>query len=187
MKIKLLSIIFFFILLFYVNNLSAQEEETSSDNKKLSNRFFTGGNIGLQFGSQTMIEASPILGYKITDNFSAGTGITYQYYRLNLYGTILKTSIYGGSVFARYYIFENLFVHGEYEVLNMETAFFDPGYFYHKEKRYWVGSVLGGCGYRQSIGGNSFFNIVVLYNFNDNPYSPYNGPLIYRVGIDIGL
>jgi len=188
MKSKFISGIFFILLLlFSLNNLIAQENETPSDNRKPSSRFFTGGNIGLQFGSQTMIEASPILGYKITDNFSAGIGFTYQYYRLNLYGTIFKTYIYGGSVFARYYIFENFFIHGEYEALNLETAFFDPGSLFHKGERYWIGSVLGGGGYRQPIGGNSYLNIMVLYNFNDNPYSPYDGPLIYRVGIDIGL
>jgi hypothetical protein len=167
---------------------------TAQDNQTLpaatsapDNRFFTGGSIGLQFGNQTMIDASPILGYRITKNFSAGVGFTYQYYRLNYYNTILQTYIIGGRVFARYYFFENFFLHGEYEALNLETKFFDPGFLYHQSDRYWVGSVLAGGGYRQAIGENSFFNIMVLYNLNDTPYGPYDNPWIFRVGVDIGL
>jgi len=168
-----------------ITGLKAQDNVKQPN--KFTDRLFTGGGIGLQFGTQTMIEASPIIGYKITKNFAAGIGITYQYYRMNYNGNVLQTSIYGGSVFTRYYFLQNFFLHAEYEALNLETAFFDPGYFYHKQNRYWVGSVLAGGGYRQFIGEKSSINIMILYNFNDTPYSPYNSPLVYRVGIDIGL
>ena len=184
MKYRITLTIIVSLLLMNMNSIAQDNGKQTSN---FTNRLFTGGSIGLQFGTQTMIEASPILGYKINKNFAAGIGVTYQYYRLNYYGNILKTSIYGGSVFTRYYFLENFFLHGEYEALNVETAFFDPGHFYHKEERYWVGSVLAGGGYRQFIGENSSFNIMILYNFNDTPYSPYTSPLIYRVGIDIGL
>lgn len=168
-------------------NMVAIAQDNKKQPVKFTDRLFTGGSIGLQFGTQTMIEASPIIGYKITENLAAGIGVTYQYYRLNYYGNILKTSIYGGSIFTRYYFLQNFFLHCEYEALNMETAFFDPKYFYHKQDRYWAGSVLAGGGYRQFIGETSSFNIMILYNFNDTPYSPYASPLIFRVGIDIGL
>jgi hypothetical protein len=188
MKRNIIPSLLLSILLFACSSLAAQDNPTlptttSSPEKK----FFTGGSIGLQFGNQTMIDASPILGYRFTKNLSAGVGFTYQYYRLNYYGTVLKTYIIGGRVFARYYFFEDFFLHGEYEALNLETKFFDPGLMYHQTNRYWVGSVLAGGGYRQAIGENSYFNIMVLYNLNDTPYGPYDNPWIFRVGVDIGL
>ena len=42
-------------------------------------RLVVGGGIGLGFGDITSISVSPMVGYRITDNFSAGVGFGYQY------------------------------------------------------------------------------------------------------------
>ena len=74
------------------------------------NRFFTGGNLGLQFGSTTAIDVAPILGYRVTEAFSVGIGATYIYLHINNNYYNYTNDIYGGSVFARYNILENFFL-----------------------------------------------------------------------------
>jgi len=190
MKSKIITAVVFIIFLALCNNMSAQDKQAVENKNKFSDRLFTGGNLGLQFGTQTMIEISPIIGYKITDKISTGIGVTYRYYRVKDYNylppQIYKTSIYGGSLFARYYIFENFFLHGEYEALNMETAVFNPNSLYHTGDRFWIGNLLGGGGYRQAIGGKSYLSIMILYNFNETPFSPYRNPII-KIGMDLGF
>ena len=179
--------------MFIYNNIysqNTQTDEKTETESSFTDKVFTGGNFGLQFGTQTTIEVSPIVGYRITSKIAAGVGISYRYYRFKDYyyqpPQIFKTTIYGGTVFARYYILNNIFLHGEYEFLNLETAFFDPGSLLHKESRFWIGSVLGGGGYRQSIGEKSYLNLIILYNFNETLFSPYSNPVI-KIGIDLGL
>jgi hypothetical protein len=142
-------------------------------------RIFFGGNFGLQFGTITFIDISPLVGYLLTDRLSAGTGITYMYYREKFAGfQEFSTSIYGGRLFARYLILKNLFAHTEYEVLNLEA--FDLG------RRVNVTSVLVGGGYRQQLGGNVYLNLLALWNINETAYSPYRNPII-RMGVAFGL
>jgi len=190
MKLKLYFIkISLFFTIFIHPNVYSQDDQTDKQTPIKSsffNNVFTGGNLGIQFGTQTIIEISPIVGYRITNRITTGLGVSYRYYRLNDNNYIFKTTIYGGSIFARYYILDNIFIHGEYEVLNLETAFFDPNSLIHKKSRFWIGSMLGGGGYRQAIGAKSFINLMVLYNFNETPFSPYHNPVI-KIGIDLGL
>lgn len=147
------------------------------------NKVYAGGNIGLLFGAVTIIDIYPIIGYRLTKKTSVGVGITYQYFRDNRYG--FSTNIYGGSVFVRHVIAENFFAHTEYELLSRE--FFNPvtGAIVDGT-RINVGSLLVGGGYRQRIGGNSYFILMVLWNLNESVYSIYPNPII-RMGVNIGL
>ncbi|MBK8341129.1 MAG: hypothetical protein IPK99_14545 [Flavobacteriales bacterium] len=63
----------------------------------------------------TNIAIEPMVGYKITKNgkLSAGIGISYQYFRDNRYTPAFETSVYGGRIFTRYRIIEQLFAHAE--------------------------------------------------------------------------
>lgn len=145
---------------------------------------FYGGGFGLQFGSVTLIEISPLVGYKVTPKFGIGVSPTYKYYRYKDYysSTVyIENNVFGGSVFARYFIFENIFTHIEYESLFYNTKV--PGY--PKELHQFNSFFVGG-GYRQLIGGNAAMNLMVLWNLNDTPDSPYINPVI-RVGFSIGM
>ena len=143
------------------------------------NKFYTGGNFGLSFGTVTAIDISPIIGYKITKDFSAGVGVIYMYYSDAQYH--FSTNAYGGRLFARHLIIENLFAHVEYELINRDAFDLNDHLI-----RVNVTGVLVGGGYTQRIAGNSFFNIMALWNLNDNPYSLYPNPII-RMGFSIGL
>ena len=163
-------------LLFPVFSFAQEEDNTAR--KRFSERIFFGGNIGLQFGTVTFIDISPLVGYQLTEKFSAGIGATYQFYRYRDRFNDFSTNIYGGRVFSKYNILENIFAHAEYEVLNLEA--------FDLEKRLNVTSILLGGGYRQRLGGRTYLNLLVLWNINESAYSPYRNPII-RGGISIGL
>jgi hypothetical protein len=158
----------------------AQDEKPSTP---IRDRLFFGGNLGLQFGSSTYIDVSPLIGYQITEKFQAGVGLTYIYYKTkNPYYGNYETSIYGGRVFSRYYFLENVFGHAECEILNMDA----PNEMNTELVRRNVMSVMAGGGYAQPIGQNAAILLMVLYNFTEDQYSPYTNP-IFRVGITAGF
>jgi hypothetical protein len=151
---------------------------------------FTGGSLAMSFGTFTYVDVSPLLGYRFTPKFSVGTGFTYIYFKDNRapitnsstnYGSN-SSSIYGGRLFSRYLIFESLFAHAEYEVLNREVY----NELFRKNLRVNVVALYLGGGYQQRIGMNSFMNLMVLWNVNETRYSLYPNPII-RAGFNIGF
>ncbi|MGQ0828812.1 MAG: outer membrane protein [Bacteroidota bacterium] len=176
---------FFLTLLFaFYTNASAQDSTMLRKNppkERFVDRMFFGGNIGLQFGTVTFVDVSPLVGYRITDKISAGIGVTYQYYHYKDNTYDFETNVYGGRVFGRYFFTDYLFAHAEYEYLNLEAFDFFP------RRRVDVGSFLAGGGYFQRFGnGNSGIILMLLYNFTESVYTPYTNPII-RIGVHIGL
>lgn len=147
-------------------------------------RVYTGGGIGLQFGSQTYVNISPLIGYRLTEKFSVGLSGTYLYYKYKDYNPIYSYSsnTYGGSVFSRYLIFENLFAHVEYEILRLQVRDNVSRLLGKRD----ITSVLVGAGYRQMLGERSSINLMILYNLNETAYSPYQNPII-RLSFGIGI
>ena len=183
MKIKItVTIVFLFCIL----KAPAQVTATSASAKpSFKERIFISPDIGLQFGTVTVINISPKVGYRITDRWAAGIGGTYIYYKDKRYkslGYTFETSIYGGSVFTQYQVFEPVRLYAEYEILDIET--FDTNTF--ETRRRLVPGLLVGGGYTQAIGGNSSFTIMLLYNLLDGPYSIYENPIL-RIGFNFGL
>jgi hypothetical protein len=179
----------FLILIFSSIKTEAQRRPVEDDRIKtniLDRRYFTGGSFGIQFGTITAIDISPIIGYRFTENIAAGIGGTYQYYRDGRFMPALKTDIYGGRAFARYYFLEKLFLHGEIEIINFEKIAFMPGVSSTQKERIWENNIFLGGGYRELLGEFSSMHISILYNFNQGPYSPFSNPQI-RIGFDILL
>jgi len=90
------------------------------DGSSFMDRVYFGGGLDLAFGTITIIGASPLVGYMITEKLSAGVGITYQYYKDNRFTPDFTTSIYGGRLFARYNIFDPFFLYNEYEITSFD-------------------------------------------------------------------
>lgn len=187
-----------FLFIFTCGFHSSAQEMQPDRPLKFSDRIFYGGNFGLQFGDITLVDVSPMVGYRLTDKIAAGVSFSYKYYHYknffyNPYSysfADMTSNIYGASIFGRYYFVENLFAQAEYEYLiysfdnyrlNSTGGSFDkttetvdvPGFF------------LGG-GYRQPIGGKVYFSIMILYNVMESQYSPYSNPII-RAGVSVGL
>jgi hypothetical protein len=188
-KVKLAILFFFFCLqinaqdstsMWYSRPAHRPPAHQTPPQKPLidKSKVFVGGNFGLQFGSITYLDLSPMVGYRISDRFSAGVGVTYQYLKNNFYN--ITTNVYGGRVFGRYFIRQNIFAHAEYNVLNLQAFDLSP------VQRISVGSLLVGGGYIQRFAKNSGMTVMLLYNLTPSVYSPYQNPII-QVGMVLGL
>lgn len=172
-----------FMLMFTITLYAQDDIGNLRPERNLKSHLFYGGGFGLQFGTVTLIEISPLVGYKVTPKLGIGVSPSYKYYSYRPYTSPsrLQTNVYGGSIFARYMIFENIFAHAEYESLFYNIKV--PGY--PTDMRQY-NSVLVGGGYRQQIGANAAMNLMVLWNLNDTPDSPYTNPII-RIGFTVGM
>lgn len=177
-------------------SLFAQNNSVSDLKPFAKERFYIGGGGGLSFGSVTYIEVSPLIGYRITDRLSTGLQPSFSYLKYKLYdyygnytGKSESTYYYGGGVFGRFYILDNIFAHAQYELNNYEVAVANNPIYptAYELKRITVSSLLIGGGYSQPIGQRSVFTISVLYDVVQNPYSPYYDRPVIRAGFGIGL
>ena len=160
--------------------LVASAKAQSDEQDDFWDRTYFGGSFSLQFGTYTFIDISPLMGYRFTDRFSSGLGATYRYIKDNNFR--IESNIYGGRIFSRYLITENILAHGEYETLNWQ--FYDPNV--DAIIRDWVPGLLIGGGFQQHIGERSGFQILILYNLiYDSLRSPYNEPYVIRVGFTL--
>jgi hypothetical protein len=172
-----------FLILTMHFNLQGQDStmfRKHEPKERIIDNMFFGGNMGLQFGKVTFFELSPLVGYNFTEKIAAGVGITYQYYRYKDKTYEMETNVYGARVFGRYFFTDNLFGHVEYEHLNLEAFDFYPS------RRVDVGSFLAGGGYFQRFNRNSGLVVMLLYNFTESVYTPYQNPII-RVGVNVGF
>ncbi len=183
------------LLLILLPTLSAAQDSVQREKSRFSDKIFFGGGLGLQFGTLTLIDISPVVGYRITEKFETGLGFTYKYYRFKDYyvdnytgiSYDLKSNIIGGSIFARYHITESIFAHTEYESLRyMYDDFYNTGAGLMSDKRTAViNSIFVGGGYRQRITQGSYFFIMALWNLNESALSPYSNPVL-RMGVILG-
>ena len=194
MKIKILIIILFNLI---ATSIFAQTtEDPAVKELPFNQRLVYGGGFGLQFGNVTLVDLSPTIGYRLTDRLTLGTGISFKYNHVNDY-TLDQNSgrwydynsnIYGGSIWGRYYLLQNIFAHAEIEQLKIDYNYTSVSSSLPTNVKNGVDvtSVLVGGGYRQSLGGHVYFNILILFNLNETDFTPYNNPII-RAGISVGM
>lgn len=176
------------IILIQAIAMNAQVKQPQSWKDKI----FFGGNFGLQFGTITDIEISPIVGYWIRPRIAAGVGVTYEYFHDKRFKPFeINTHIYGGRVFSRLVVIQDfnkmipigftgsVFAHAEYEGLSLERKYFD--YPTYGEGRFLLNSVLVGGGLSQPIGRKGAVYITILYNLNETMNTPYTNPIV-RIG-----
>jgi len=162
----------------------AQYDEILKKDVPLKERVYVGGGFGLGFSNTIdYVALSPNIGYRITQRGSVGVGVSYQYRNYKIYK--IKTNDYGGSIFARYRVFNPFFIHTEYEYINYDSI--NP--FDLSKTRKGYSSVLAGGGLIQPITPNVVFVISALYNltYSDTNSGPYNTPWNLRVGISAGF
>ncbi|WP_296699765.1 hypothetical protein [Algoriphagus sp.] len=175
LKNKILLLFAFAFILHFTANA---QRNIYSDSLSLKDRLYFGGNFGMQFGTVTLLDFSPLVGVMITPKFSSGLGITYQYFNDRRYiGG--ETSSYGGRIFSRYNVLPNIFTHAEYERINFDNYNILTDRF----ERIWVNSLFLGGGYFAPFGPRGGANFTFLYNvLHDNLRSPYGEPYVIRVG-----
>lgn len=182
-KIQHLLVVTFIGLSF---SLSAQTDKEIQDNSSFLDRVFVGGNLGLQFGDITNVQIAPIVGYRITNDLSAGIGLQYQYTKNKRINPAIVSNNYGTSIFTRYRVKDPFFLQAEYEYLNYEVTFI-PSF---ETERRTASSLFVGGGITQPIGANAAFTLSVMYNLSydeTDVNGPYSSPLRIGGGINLGF
>lgn len=176
MKHSLFAAFLFWFL--FAAGQSYGQREIYGDSTSFKDRLYFGGNLGLQFGTVTLIDVSPLVGVMITPKLSGGLGGTFQYFDDNRFQGGQGTS-YGGRVFGRYNILPNIFTHVEYESINWNAYDF----FAEEFRRTWTNALFIGGGYFAPFGPRGGANFTFLYNvLHDNRNSYYSEPYVIRVG-----
>ncbi|OWP63060.1 hypothetical protein CDA63_11030 [Hymenobacter amundsenii] len=147
-------------------------------------KYFLYTNLGLGFSgyngyNQFSASIAPAVGYRFSERFAAGPGLSYAYnsYAFGNGGPSFKTSSLGVKGFAQFIVYKEFFLHGEYEVTKAEVL----GYDQFGNVGVYKGTVktpLAGVGYRNRFSDRAAADIVVLYNFNDGFDDIYGQPVI---------
>jgi len=169
----------FVVFILFLVSFASFGQLSFGDNAKLSERLYFGGGMGLNAGTDAYsgkyfyVALFPIIGYMVNNQFSVGTGITYQYYSYSDIGQEIHQ--YGISPFARYN-FGQLFMYGEYSMLST------PTYYGPASPRKVFDRLLLGVGYSQPIGSRSSVNVMGLYDvlWKQGDYA-FTSPWVFRV------
>ena len=173
------------LIMIYSSIISGQR--TKEDTPPLTERLFFGGNFSLQIGSITNIEVAPVIGLWVFPRLAVAAGPNYRFYK-DWDG---KTNIYGGRSYIQLVIFRDLdkfipmgthtslFLHGEDEMLSMESKYWNN--VSYNPKRFIINTVLAGAGLSEQIGSRASVNIMFLWTLNDPGYPIYSNPVI-RIG-----
>lgn len=169
-------------LLLFVTTSDFFAQRVKEETPPLKERLFFGGNLGLQFGTITDIQISPIIGVWLLPRLAVAIGPDYRYFKYRSE----HTSIYGGKGYLEFVVVKDIstflpigtstgiFLHLEDEVLNLESSYWkDPPVF---SNRFNINTVLAGGGISQQIGRRSSVDLMLLWVLNDPGFSVYSNP-----------
>jgi hypothetical protein len=150
----------------------------------LKERLFFGGSFGLQIGTITDIEVSPIVGIWVLPRLAVAAGPDYIYYKDPLY----SSDVYGGSAYVQFYFIKDLnsvlpagihtglFFHVENELLSLQSSFWKtPPY---PSDRFFINTILGGGGISLPLSKRLSLNLMFLWSLNDQGFDIYGNPEI---------
>ncbi len=175
-------------------------EESAPENKEnpVKEKFlkkknvFVGGGLGGGFGNGAgMVQASPLIGYNVTESFQTALKVTYTY----IYGTEGVTAqrysdhIIAGSFINRYLVWKGVFLQIEPEVMNRKDYSLQTNTLGVDElisKRINVFNLYAGGGAYLDFTSNSGGFILLLYNLNQTKNSFYRNPHI-QAGFTVGF
>jgi hypothetical protein len=160
-------------------------------------KLIVGGGLNGGFGGgYANAGISPIVGYRFTNRFSAGVGVGYQFYKEpdyidqnNNIHYAYENIVYP-SVWARYFVWRNIFVDAtfEYDFIMLQSPLDNYGNLNVTRSNVSNQCLLLGVGLKQPIAGRVSFFGELIYDVLQGEYSPYphNGPDI-RFGIAAGI
>ncbi|MDR6544753.1 hypothetical protein J2810_000793 [Chryseobacterium rhizosphaerae] len=147
-----------------------------------TNRWTFGGGIGVGFGSNSSfyLQASPRVGYRLTEDLEGGVVGSVSWQTSDYY----KSTMFGVGPFVNYYFARSFYLGANFQhyFINYKDKYYD--YKYNEEEN---ALYLGG-GYMQRIGNNSFMQIGLMYNvlYKENS-SVFSSGLIPNIGFVVGL
>jgi hypothetical protein len=190
------------LMISFTHDAEAQKRKSSrdvddyfDDKGTFKDRLWYGADVTLNFfsvpgGNAFSAGIAPMVGYKITDALSFGPRIEILY-RGERYdtgtGSDLKfnSTNYGVGLFSRLKIFNQYFIHAEYQALNNETGLARQVSLTEWEvinSRSWEDHFYIGGGYGAS-GGGIGFQVSILWDVLQE-FTSSNLPIQYRMGIN---
>lgn len=176
--------IFFSIFLLFTSISVLSGQRAREEPPPLRERLFFGGNLGLQLGTITDIQVSPVIGLWILPRINIAVGPNYRFVKYRKE----QTNIYGGKGYIQFVVIKDLnsflpigantgiFLHLEDEFLSLESAYWkNPPVF---SERFYINTLLAGGGISQQMGKRSSMNMMVLWTLNDSGYGVYSNPEI---------
>ena len=167
-----------------------ENDEYFDESGGFGHKLWYGGGFNLNFSSNNFVSTfqigvSPMVGYKITPEFSIGprTAITYINLRVNDGGQVLTSNplTWSAGAFARYKVFQNFFGHAEFEYQNAVVGYnllpndLEP--VRQTQNNYFLGA-----GYN-SGSGIVGYEIYLLYNVNLPETVLNQSPIVIRFGL----
>lgn len=178
------------LLLLFIAGLSldaqAQRRDNRRSNSEFADRLWYGGGVNIGFSSTGFesifqLGVSPMVGYKIYEEFSLGPRIAllYSHYRADFGGGVQTANpvSWATGLFARHKLFRSIFAHVEYEFENaavFDTFAGDLEVLRRERSNFYIGG-----GYNS--GGEWGYEILVLYN-TLQPNNDLNPPFSFRFG-----
>jgi hypothetical protein len=176
------------VLVLLLLPLAAEGQRKRDAAPPFRERLFYGGNFGLQFGTITDIQVSPVIGFWVLPRLAVAVGPDYRFYKEKFFNYSDKTHIYGGKAYVEITVLRNInsvipigantdiILHLENNLLSLESEFFkNPPL---TSERFLMNTVLGGPGISQQIGKRSALNILVLWALNEPEVRIYSTPEI---------
>lgn len=178
-------------LAFFCKLLFAQDEEGIKGFKK--DKLFGGGSFGLSFGSYTLINLSPQVGYRFNKYFSLGLGLNliYASHKEKLNGLDyykVVQGITGLNLFTRFYPTSKflLQVQPEANYIFGKQIFYQPVKETYKLDAEIVPSFLAGGGLVMPTQKGEVIT-TVMYDLLQKPNSPYGNRPIVNVGYNFNF
>lgn len=172
----------FIIPLFIMISGSMFSQVSIGASPENNNRWTFGGGIGVGFGSQSSfyLQASPRVGYKLTDDLEGGVVGSVSWQTSDYY----RSTMFGVGPFLNYYIARTFYVSANFQhyFINYKDKYYD-----YKMNEEESALYLGG-GYMQRIGNNSFMQLGLMYNvlWKENS-SIFSSGLVPNIGFVVGL
>jgi len=153
-----------------------KQPETSPTSTSVS-KWYYGGNIGFSFWNDYFyLGVYPLVGYKVTPKLSLGAKIGYAYISDDRYepAPALNTSNYGGSLFSRFRIIPQIYLHAEFAYWSYENeSSYNREENTYTTERYWIPYLFLGGGLSQQLGPNTWAFVEVLFDVIQDDNSPY--------------
>jgi len=176
---------FLFLAFFLSISLSVVSgQKRREEPPPLKERIFYGGSFGLQFGTLTDIQLSPVIGLWVLPRMAIAVGPNYRFFK---FGDD-NINIYGGKCYSQFVVVQDMskgipflghmgiFLHLEDELLSLESAYWKNSAI--TSERFYINTVLAGGGISQQMGRRSSVSFIFLWALNDSMYEVYGNPEI---------
>jgi len=154
-------------------------------------KLWYGGGFNLGFSGNNFVNLfqlgiAPMVGYKITPQWSIGPRVsfTYSYYStrtLNGSPAAVQPINYAGGLFTRYKVLPSIFLHTEIEAASEAEVYRDVSQLI--VERVYRENVYLGVGYTSSNQGGLGYELLLLYNVNQ-PSNIIESPFDIRFGFN---